>query len=485
MTVSSCKGAAAFGVAGFLLLVVVAAATAATNPMCVWNQAYQEHWAADSYEDIVAGAKHCYTLVDPFSDELVSDAFHKIQQLKTNHNTVGCYMSCGTCEAWRDDYDDTKEHCVDKPWGEWEGEYFVYDIEGILPHMKARIDQMEAWGCDSVEFDNMDWCTDDDYRESYGSTPGQEFPAVSDCAGYNVALCQHAKGLGLQCMAKNSGFTDQSSDYAGGDSMDAITFESYRTDFNWWSDSHLKGFLDANKPVIIVHYDARSDHPKKSCDAILKKYQKRYDSEQISFLCEAKPEKKYIHYEWEHEPTAAPTTASPLEIFPYKLTTKKGYQSNDQDISVLSTLELTGTDDHWDTYIELGKDVDRHNAYKGVFSFRVPAHYNLEEFHTSSAKLWVNYFGPGETTTTWRFQIRRSADNDSSSSSKAKAKWKWTTLGNSGSMQDWVWSLVEFPLQETLLKDVVDDDNVIKVRIKTAGRNNDVCDIDYLKLSFE
>jgi hypothetical protein len=94
---------------------------AAANPICVWNQAYQENWDADSYSEILEGALTCYTLVDPFNGEVASDTAKKIQQLKNNGNTVGCYISSGTCEAWRNDYDDMKDHCVDKQWGEWDG----------------------------------------------------------------------------------------------------------------------------------------------------------------------------------------------------------------------------------------------------------------------------------------------------------------------------------------------------------------------------
>jgi hypothetical protein len=388
--------------------------------------------------------------------------------------------------------------------------------------MKTRIDHMAAWGCDYVEFDNMDWCTDTQYRNNYGDTPGQEFPPVADCVEYNKAMCDHARGLGVKCMAKNSGYTEYESDYAGGDYMDAVTIESYRTNFNWWSDSHLQGFLDANKPAIIVHYNARSNNSNQSCDAILNKYQQRYNSDKISFICEAKPEKKYIHYEWEpptptdpptesptkeptYPPTKAPTTPTipptdsptkeptnpptkapitpstdPFEIFLYNLNTQKGYQSTDQDISVLSTLELTGANDNWDTYIELGRETgNSYNSYRGVFFFQVPSTYDLASYN--SLKLTVNYFGPGDdgyyVDTRWRFQIRRY--------DYAASKWKWTDLGNSGSMQDWVWSLVEFPLDSSyVLEDIVDVD-VVKIRIKTAGNNDDICDIDYLKLSFE
>lgn len=34
--------------------------------------------------------------------------------------------------------------------------------------MKSRIDKVADWGFDWVEFDNMDWVFDDEYRKEYG-----------------------------------------------------------------------------------------------------------------------------------------------------------------------------------------------------------------------------------------------------------------------------------------------------------------------------
>jgi hypothetical protein len=376
----------------------------------------------------------------------------------------------------------------------------------MLPQMKSRIYQMAEWGCDYVEFDNMDWCTDTQYRKKYGETPGQEFPSEKDCAAYNIAMCDHAHDKGLKCMAKDTGYTESESDYAGGDVMDAITIESYRTDFNWWSDELMQDFFDNNKPVIIVHYDARSNSNKNLCDYILNKYQQRYDSDKIAFICEAKPEKKYLHYDFEStpinptdaptkSPTMAPTSSptygsvtpstDPFDVFLYTLNTMKGYQSSDQSITVLETNVLTGMMDNWDTYIELGKyPGSKSNPYNGVFLFQVPIGYDLATF--DSLKLIVNYYGPEDdgnhVDKRWRFQIRR---YDPSTS-----KWKWTNLGNSGSMQDWVWSIVEFPLKKVFavnggLENIVNGINVAKIRLRTVGNNDDIADIDYLKLSFE
>jgi len=268
-----------------------------TNPACVWNQAYVENFEEDKYEEILTGARECYVLVDPFHEDFKDNPTKKIASIKDGtRNVVGCYFSSGTCEDWRMDHDAMKEFCVNKRWNDWAGEYFIYDVQSILPHMKLRIDKMAEWGCDYTEFDNMDWCTDDNYRDKYGSSLGQEFPAVEICAKYNVDLCNYSKSKSMRCMAKSSGYTNDVKDYAGGDIMDAITFESYESDFNWWSKSHLQGFLDNDKPVVIVHYDAGSNDNNNFCDYIFKKYQDHYDTKKISYICESRELKKYVHY---------------------------------------------------------------------------------------------------------------------------------------------------------------------------------------------
>ena len=61
-------------------------------------------------------------------------------------------------------------------------EYVVYDTANILPFMEVRMEKMAQWGCDDMEFDNMDWCMDGKYREDYGSTTGQEFPSIPEDA---------------------------------------------------------------------------------------------------------------------------------------------------------------------------------------------------------------------------------------------------------------------------------------------------------------
>lgn len=245
------------------------------SPACVWNQAYQENYAADDLAGILAGARGCYVLVDPF---LGPDVQAAIPRMREAGNQVGCYMSAGTCEDWRTDFAALRPACVERAWDEWAGEYFVdRATPDLVAGMNARIDQMAAWGCQMVEFDNMDWTQDDDLRAEYDF----EISAEEGIA-YVRALCSHARSLGLGCMAKSTA--------EGAADFDGLTVESYPDDRDWWSHDELQGMLDAGRLGVVVHYDATD------CDAVLAEYRALYGP-RLSFICEDRATKAYRHFD--------------------------------------------------------------------------------------------------------------------------------------------------------------------------------------------
>lgn len=63
----------------------------------------------------------------------------------------------------------------------------------------------------------------------------------------------------MLCMAKNIGKPSFLEEDAGDGGTDGVTFVSHPEQFNWWSNSYLQGFLDENKPVVIVHYNAKKE----------------------------------------------------------------------------------------------------------------------------------------------------------------------------------------------------------------------------------
>ena len=244
-----------------------------TLPKPVYNQAYQENYKADTIEEILEQARDAYVLIDPFPD----DIYRSIPAIKKHGNQVGGYISVGTGEIWRDDFDALKPYLSSKEWSQWEGEYFVSETTtGILDVMKRRIDKMAMWGVDWVEFDNMDWL-DEETRKTYGLKVSE-----AEAKAYINTLCAYAHTKMMKCMAKNTveGFSD----------FDGVTYESYHDGKNWWDTEGTHRFLTEEKLVIINHY-SESD-----CEGVYAWYKYFYHTDQLSFICEDVSLRKYRHF---------------------------------------------------------------------------------------------------------------------------------------------------------------------------------------------
>lgn len=241
--------------------------------IAIYNQAYQENYEPDDIPDIIANAHNAYVLIDPFQDDVSTF----IANIKANGNEVGAYISIGTGEDYRADFNDLQPFLVDTAWDEWEGEYFVNITNtGILDIMKARIDQIAVWDCDWVEFDNMDWIYDDDLRATYGFQA-----SVAEGVAYYQELCSYVHQKGMKCMAKNT--------VESASSFDGVLYESYNDDKNWWDESGALSFLDAGKLVIVNHYNETN------CNQIYSEYKGIYN-DNLSFICEDANLQKYVHF---------------------------------------------------------------------------------------------------------------------------------------------------------------------------------------------
>lgn len=239
----------------------------------VYNQAYQETFEADTIAEILVSAKDAYVLVDPFSDNVVQH----IKTIKSKCNQVGGYISAGTGEVWRDDFEQLKPYLTSKEWPDWPGEFYVsYTKTGIVDVMKARIDKMALWGLDWVEYDNMDWI-DAQSIARFGLHTTKEESKV-----YINTLCDYTRQKGMKCMAKNT--------VKGFEHFDGVVYESNTHQKNSWDTQGTQSFIDNGKLVIINHYN-ESD-----CDGVYAEYKQFYNSDNISFICEDTNTQKYKHY---------------------------------------------------------------------------------------------------------------------------------------------------------------------------------------------
>ena len=239
----------------------------------VYNQAYQENFDKDKISDIKIKAKNAYVLLDPFQDNVVEH----VSGIKANNNQVGAYISIGTGETYRDDFEQLQPYLVSTSWGQWPDEYFVNSTTtGILEIMKSRIDKIADWGFDWVEFDNMDWIYDDELRATYGFQV-----TLSEGVDYYQKLCDYVHSKGMKCMAKN--LVERASEF------DGVLYESYSDDKNWWDQSGAQSFLDAGKLVIINHYNETN------CGQVYSDYKGLYNDD-LSFICEDANRKEYVHF---------------------------------------------------------------------------------------------------------------------------------------------------------------------------------------------
>lgn len=243
------------------------------NAVAVYNQAYAENFEPDNIPDILAQAHNAYVLIDPFDD----NTFVNILALKANGNQVGAYISIGTGETYRNDFPELQPFLVSTSWGEWPDEYFVNSTTtGIIEVMKLRIDQIAEWGCDWVEFDNMDWVFDEELRSIYGI----EVTPAQGIAYYNT-LCEYVHQKGMKCMAKNTVYQAEN--------FDGVLYESYNDDKNWWDESRALGFISSGKLVIINHYGETD------CGQVYADYKGIYSND-LSFICEDVGLGRYVHF---------------------------------------------------------------------------------------------------------------------------------------------------------------------------------------------
>lgn len=245
---------------------------AIAQPSTAYNHAYQENYAADTVTSILNSAVNSYVLLEP--DEVTAD---DIAAIKKNQNLVSAYISIGTAEKWRDDFDSLKAYSTQNQWAEWQDEYFIQTLHYYVTEtMKNRIDKVADMGFDWVEFDNMDFAFDDINNIRYGIHVPK-----ADAVKYYHNLCDYAHEKGLKVMAKNT-FRDI-------DNFDGITLESYDYLFNWWSNEDLISWLDTGKLALVVHYD--DENPPQSYLS----YKGTY-GEDLLIIIESKILKSYVHF---------------------------------------------------------------------------------------------------------------------------------------------------------------------------------------------
>lgn len=272
----------------FLLLVntCVGIASSAVIP-CYYNTAYEENNYIDDLQYTLNTSQNCYVLLDLDNFESDKQFIEYTKKLKTNNNTIGCYMSVGTVEDWRKDFKSFKKghDYQSKQWNEWQGEYMIkgsgknnYPSANTVSLMKKRIDKFTQMGCEYIEMDNMDI----DETNKMTNINGKQMRK------YNLELCNYIHSKKLMCMAKNSSPSDD--DYMV---FDGLVTESYPNEIDWWGSKLAFNYIYQNKPFMISHYNEKSVD---DCLGIWGIYRQKYNNTVFGFACSQKETKHYIHF---------------------------------------------------------------------------------------------------------------------------------------------------------------------------------------------
>ena len=138
-----------------------------------------------------------------------------------------------------------------------------------------------------------------------------------------------------------------------------------------------------------------------------------------------------------------------------------------QDLSVLNTLDLSGTADSWDRYKELTSPSNGRFIVDFKFLYTPSSRdQNLTDIFVFANSIGVPY----------RYQQRTFKMYD-------YINGHWDVLGNNGGCLDWVWFQQNFSRSTGDLRRYLNPQSEVIIRF-TSNNAYDACDLDYLKVEF-
>jgi hypothetical protein len=176
--------------------------------------------------------------VDVYDIDLFDSTPELIAGLHGDGRRVVCYLSAGSVEDWREDFDRFDEADIGEPLADWEGERWV-DIRSPDVHaiMLARLDLARDKDCDGVEPDNV---------QGYQDATGFAL-TYDDQVAYNRLIANAAHERGLAVGLKNGG--PQVADL-----LDVYDFALTEECHEYGECAPFSAFITARKPVFVVEY---------------------------------------------------------------------------------------------------------------------------------------------------------------------------------------------------------------------------------------
>ena len=176
--------------------------------------------------------------------DLFDTSAAEIAAIKAQGKQVICYMSAGTAENWRPDFNEfTSRGLLGDPYDAWPGEYWV-DITkpATFEIMRNRLELAKQKGCTGVDPDNTDG-----YSNATGLVINQQ-----QTQAYLESLANAAHALGLTIGLKN---TPELASALADDFDWAVTEEC--AEYNFCAAYDV--FIELNKPVYQIEYSSRSE----------------------------------------------------------------------------------------------------------------------------------------------------------------------------------------------------------------------------------
>ena len=145
---------------------------------------------------------------------------------------------------------------------------------------------------------------------------------------------------------------------------------------------------------------------------------------------------------------------------PTAITTSAG-STGGQPVANLGVMDLSGTTDGWNRYVEFM------GQYNGYLSYAVPA--SIPASSITGIQAQVNYRGPATGTQTWTFKLYNWTTS------------AWVTLGTNATAPDWgAWKLLAFTASGTAAN-YISTTGAMRLQL-LANNANDAADIDYAAL---
>lgn len=162
-----------------------------------------------------------------------------IDAAKATGAKVMCYISAGSAENWREDFNSFPEHVVGNAYENWPGEWWLdtRDIDALAPIMRARMLACRDKGFDAIDADNVNG-----FENSTGF-----YISRQESIDYIRWLADEAHSLGMAFSLKNSENLVEELRYT----VDMIQSESC---FVYDNCSNASLMSAVNKPVFAVEY---------------------------------------------------------------------------------------------------------------------------------------------------------------------------------------------------------------------------------------